>query len=286
MLEGLARLASRGDGQKVISVQKLGCSDLRVERNELRYTQAGKPSTSIEGKTMPKQATGTARFHRGGWDGAIILTGRRFSVRGATEEEVSQTLAELRQQHEEGEAPDLKTIPSALTLSHYLTEIWLTEIKPVLKPATFASGIDLLAKFQAEQDDSRQVRTRFTAFTEQYLGLPSDRAQILYCVRNALMHTFGLNNPKSKSQVMLLELWDEPESRCRVVVAEEGVWVVCVAHLCPLFVRAIYDYEAEVRRGEGALTNFIEMFYRYATIGVHGPAFSSPDESPTDGKRV
>ncbi len=66
-------------------------------------------------------------------------------------------------------------------------------------PGTMAilAGIDMLGKFLAGTDktrgaDSITVGDRFKAFATRYLGLNVPDAELIYQLRNSLLHTFGL----------------------------------------------------------------------------------------------
>src|SRR5262245_37798491 len=72
---------------------------------------------------MPRASTGSVRFHRGGWEGSVMLAGRRRTVGGKTAEEVHRLLAHLGQ---EQDSP---------TLGEFLTRIWLPAALPLLKPS-------------------------------------------------------------------------------------------------------------------------------------------------------
>ena len=65
----------------------------------------------------------------------------------------------------------------------------------ILFPATMTilAGIDLLAKFYAGNDKTGQVGARFKNLIKRYFSnISNDDAIVLYQLRNALLHSFGL----------------------------------------------------------------------------------------------
>ncbi len=63
-----------------------------------------------------------------------------------------------------------------------------------LWPAAMAifAGIDLLAKFYAGNDDNGKVCERFNNFINGFFDIPENDAKVIYQLRNALIHSFGL----------------------------------------------------------------------------------------------
>jgi hypothetical protein len=56
------------------------------------------------------------------------------------------------------------------------------------------AGIDLLAKFFAGSDQGGGVTERYLAFLREYLDLTQDNAQVIYQLRNCMMHSFALTS--------------------------------------------------------------------------------------------
>ena len=69
----------------------------------------------------------------------------------------------------------------------------------ILWPAAMAimAGIDLLAKFETGDDSLGRVAGRFKAFIKQYFAINTSDAETIYQLRNSLLHSFGLYDPRT-----------------------------------------------------------------------------------------
>lgn len=131
------------------------------------------------------------------------------------------------------------------------------------------AGIDLLAKFEAGDDAGNRVRERFVRFARSYLRLTEDEAEVLYTVRNALMHAFGLYDRKTHRNLALVQDCRNPDSDAGPVSDEPGVWELCVRHLYATFVRGIKAYEGALRGDPDLQVRFGRLFPRYGWLSVH-----------------
>lgn len=136
-----------------------------------------------------------------------------------------------------------------------------------LFPATMAlfAGVDLLAKFHAGSDETGQVGPRFRNFITMYFsGLSTDDADILYQLRNALLHSFGLY---SKTRTREFSFNIAPASNLIEKVGN-SVYVINPWILRVRFDEAIQQYHAHVSTDSGLRANFQKMFPIYGTIIV------------------
>jgi hypothetical protein len=129
------------------------------------------------------------------------------------------------------------------------------------------SGLDLLGQFR---DPTASVEKRFTEFVSSYLyPHEDDAAQALFAVRNALMHTFGLQDATRQLSLVL----DQPLARGIQPAAVTTAGNRAVINVLQLFddvVRAVGRYYRDVRTpGEAhdALRqHFAAMFQKAGTI--------------------
>jgi len=127
------------------------------------------------------------------------------------------------------------------------------------------AGIDLLAKFYAGSD-TQSVGRRFRRFVRQYFGPLSSREQeILYQLRNALMHSFGLYAYDGRrKRSYRFELCDG--SGPLLVPAADDWFRIHIRTLYELFEGAIAAYREDLQQ-DGALQDHFEaMFPRYGWI--------------------
>ncbi len=73
------------------------------------------------------------------------------------------------------------------------------------------AGLDLLAKFFSGSDDSGQTTHRFVTFVQRFMGLTEEDAKTVWQVRNALMHSFGLHDPRANRTLAFHQLCSRPD---------------------------------------------------------------------------
>jgi len=127
------------------------------------------------------------------------------------------------------------------------------------------AGIDLLAKFYAGSDSSSMGR-RFRHFVRRYFGPLSSREQeILYQLRNALMHSFALYAyDRRRNRVYRFELCDGGGPL--LDPAGDDRFRVHVRTLYQAFLNAVEAYRQDVQRDEVLQVHFAAMFPRYGWI--------------------
>ncbi len=131
-----------------------------------------------------------------------------------------------------------------------------------LWPAAMAifAGIDLLAKFH--NGDKGKSGERFKYFINYFLILDNDKAEILYQLRNSLVHSFGLYSEKSDTKVYRFTLINNDLSKDISINTKEDCYTVNINALNDLFNSYINLYCNHVRRLEN-LSIFNAMFEKY-----------------------
>jgi hypothetical protein len=129
------------------------------------------------------------------------------------------------------------------------------------------SGLDLLGQFR---NPTASVETRFTQFVRTYLyPHEHDAALALFAVRNALIHTFGLQDATRQLSLVL----DQPSARSIQPAAVTTAGNQATVNVLQLFddvVRAVNRYYRDVRTpGEAhdeLRQHFAVMFEKAGTI--------------------
>lgn len=130
------------------------------------------------------------------------------------------------------------------------------------------AGIDLLAKFAAGEDKTGQVRARFVSFAADYLLLSDADADVLWSVRNALMHSFGLYDGKTRRKIAVAQRCGGSGRASKPVRQTDDYWLVCIDDLYRGFVRGIGRYRRALRDSKQLQRNFTAMFDRYGYLTV------------------
>jgi hypothetical protein len=149
------------------------------------------------------------------------------------------------------------------------------------------AGIDLLAKFHAGSDTSA-VGRRFRRFVRQYFGPLSSREQeILYQLRNALMHSFGLYAYDGRRRrTYRFELCDG--SGPLLEPSPDDWFRIHIRTLYEAFERAIEAYHQDLQHDAALEAHFEAMFPRYGWIArgltLHGDSPCLLSEAATEDK--
>jgi hypothetical protein len=140
------------------------------------------------------------------------------------------------------------------------------------------AGIDLLGKFLAGSDKSGRrgrdsVRGRFKSFAQRYLALTDTEARLLYQLRNALLHSFGLYSEETDRKGNVTATYNflllTQGSGVLVGHVQDDYYRVDVQLLRYRFNEAIVRYEAELRDTsrqdhQELSANFGKMFPKHA----------------------
>jgi hypothetical protein len=147
------------------------------------------------------------------------------------------------------------------------------------------SGIDLLAKFHAGNDDKGGVYDRFTAFVAAFMfnSDPSatEYAEVLYLgCRNPLLHSFSFH--QQDYHITVIDRWSPSEVAVRRVYSDRQHFVIDIEALVQAFVKTVRHYEAKVRTQDDLQAHFTKMFPTYGSIIVRSSNGTMAPPSRTD----
>ena len=146
-------------------------------------------------------------------------------------------------------------------------------------PGTMAvlAGIDLLAKFFEGSDNSggkgkHGVGKRFKKFARKYMRLTKEEANLIYQLRNSLLHSFGLyTEEKDKKWRVNARYYFQLCQGSHELIAPKYKDIYCIDVDClrSRFDSAIAEYLSDLnsplRRGyKTRITNFRKMFRKHA----------------------
>lgn len=126
-------------------------------------------------------------------------------------------------------------------------------------------GIDLLGKFLKGDDSTRwrEVGKRFRKYLEDcFDGLSKDQTDLIYTVRNGLVHSFGLYDKDRQKPILIAPLSPTGEI---VIITDE--W--CILHYKNLYVQfvgSLRNYRRKLEKNPMLRENFDKMFAHYAYI--------------------
>ncbi|MGC4043220.1 MAG: hypothetical protein QM758_05405 [Armatimonas sp.] len=132
------------------------------------------------------------------------------------------------------------------------------------------AGVDLLGKFLAGDDTQGQVGIRFRDFLEKYFGLSSTDSEIIYQLRNSLLHSFGLYS-ETKTKTYRFTLRGGLSGLISNPAADE--YHIDVARLYDLFVTAVDKFHADLKDTAHADyaqrdANFMKMLQKHGAISI------------------
>ncbi|HEX4055425.1 MAG TPA: hypothetical protein VHX86_14265 [Tepidisphaeraceae bacterium] len=137
------------------------------------------------------------------------------------------------------------------------------------------AGVDLVAKF-LEGKDNTSVGYRFRKFLEQCFKLASqsDR-EIIYQLRNSLLHSFGLYSEDSTGRIYRFSLRQDGPLITSPTNPSDSTdrYVINIRRLHQDFEKAVVEYQTQLRTGPQAnelQRNFARMFPNYGVIEI-GP---------------
>ncbi len=142
--------------------------------------------------------------------------------------------------------------------------------------AIFA-GIDLLGKFLEGSDDFDKGKAgrRFKKFLKLYFQLNTNDQEIIYQLRNALLHSFGLySRAKQKKKYKKCKQDKEYKftliERGKQLILHSGddSYLINIQLLHRQFEKAIDKYWQELKEDDQLKNNFNQMFDRYAVIYI------------------
>lgn len=127
------------------------------------------------------------------------------------------------------------------------------------------AGIDLLGKFAAGEDASRQVGNRFKGFVVNYFHLSVSDAEAFYQLRNALLHSFGLFS-WHKGQAYRFGLTESSSSL--ITTAPSGAYLVGLKACHLRFESAVTEYRNDLKGSAALQAKFSSMYPDYGCIPI------------------
>ena len=137
---------------------------------------------------------------------------------------------------------------------------------------TVLTGVDLLGQFLAGNDDRATVGARFKSFLQQYMPMSESDAEVIYQLRNALLHTFGLYAEKRHGNVTATYHFTLGGNIPNLVASiPPDCYQVDVQALRVRFEAAVAQYERDLRDSTHENyrvlnDNFQQMFDKYARV--------------------
>jgi hypothetical protein len=129
------------------------------------------------------------------------------------------------------------------------------------------AGIDLLAKFYAGSDDTSggAIGHRFKKFiVDHFPNINKDDEKVIYELRNALLHSFGLYS-KKRDKEYLFNLSNDGSPLVRRSPPND-LYLVDLTTLHNYFNHAIENYKDRVSSDIELQANFRRMFANYGMV--------------------
>lgn len=123
------------------------------------------------------------------------------------------------------------------------------------------TGIDLLGKFLAGNDQNGKVGERFTAYCTSFMELDPEQAGIVWDLRNALMHSFGIGSVKGTPFIVQTQAADDVVTR-----TAGGMLALSITSLYWRFIDSVPQYERQVRKDSALQAKFKQMFDTYGML--------------------
>ena len=136
-----------------------------------------------------------------------------------------------------------------------------------LWPAAMAllAGVDLLAKFYVGSDDLGAVGDRFRLFVEKFFRINAGDEELIYQLRNALLHSFGLF---AKSRKAEFRFGLSNGSPILVTRYPNDQYLVDLSALHTEFDFAVEAYRKALLGSETLQVNFEKMFPNYGSVRI------------------
>lgn len=141
-----------------------------------------------------------------------------------------------------------------------------------LFPGTMAilAGIDLLAKFYKGCEHYNKSNSRFKDFINKYFGCTKEESEIVYQLRNSLLHSFGLysykvlNNKKRQEFNFFLNQDDAVFIR----QMPDSKYFISINQLLTKFENSIELYKLELKESTELSNNFDKILINYGFLRV------------------
>ena len=132
------------------------------------------------------------------------------------------------------------------------------------------AGIDLLGKFLEGDDIRTSVSHRFKKYYKSYFN-SEDECEIIFQLRNSMLHSFGLYSFKQKNGIKTREYFFTLNIRndnSIVTDNQNNRYTINIIALCNAFEVSIDRYLATLRNDDILKINFEKMFQFYGGAGT------------------
>lgn len=128
------------------------------------------------------------------------------------------------------------------------------------------AGIDLLGKFYAGDDDIGGVAERFRSFARYNFQLNPGEEEIIYQLRNSLLHSFGLYSQTKKATYR----FGVTAAPLRPMIQETspGVFLIDLLTLNGQFETSIQTYATKLEASAALQVKFSRMYPVYGSFSV------------------
>lgn len=132
---------------------------------------------------------------------------------------------------------------------------------PIIWPGIMGilAGIDLLAKFYAGNDDFGGVTDRFKTFVGKYFDMSADDSELVYQLRNSVLHSFGWYSRKKNGAEYRFVVGGGDPTGPLTANPKSDVYIVN-------WVRLFADFESAIGRYRGDLENDADLKTRFASM--------------------
>lgn len=135
-------------------------------------------------------------------------------------------------------------------------------------PGTMAimAGIDLLAKYYSGSLDLDNSKEKFKTFLKLFWNLNDIEQEIIYQLRNSLLHSFALYSIDKKGKEYKFTLIESTDKM--IVNSNENNYVIDIDKLCEAFFTGANNYKDRVIEEDILKTNLIFVFCKIGAIKI------------------
>jgi hypothetical protein len=131
------------------------------------------------------------------------------------------------------------------------------------------AGVDLVGKFWKGDDNtlSGKVGERFKCFLERYFHISEGDSNIIYHLRNSLLHSFGLYSKDTRRGKTYRFILSQTSGQL-IRYQDKDIYKIDVNILRDKFDGAITEYQKELINDSTLKNNFNKMFPDYGWIDI------------------
>jgi len=147
----------------------------------------------------------------------------------------------------------------------YNTDTWIVDRESIIWPGamTVLAGIDLLSKFYKGDDSPNGVGQRFKDYYVKYVD--SQNSEIIYQLRNSLLHSFGLLS-KTKAKTYSFSVLANHDRL--VEQYSDTNYKIDLFTLWDRFEESIDKYKIDLIDNDLLKTKFMTMFKFYGAVKI------------------